>query len=982
MKQHSRLRSLLVAVLLASNLLVFVLSAWSLYNSREQYELRARTQTQNVAKAVEQSLTNSIGKIDLALRTVADELERQLAAGGINETAMLAFIARQEGRLPEVEAFRVSDAEGLVILGKGLNKQAGIRWADRDYFIHHRDNAERRLFVSKPVMGRVAKKYIMGFAQRYNYPDGRFAGVISAPIALTHFSQLLASFELGPNGVVALRDIDLGLIARFPPIPDQPAGQVGNNVVSPELKSMVEAGVTSSVYFPSLAADGVQRVVAFGRLSAAPIIFAVGVATNDYLRDWKNEVFKTSTMALGYLLLSVLLGGVILRLIRDAERDQRALAERELRLKTVIDNEPECIKVLDASGALLEMNQAGLKMIEADSMQQVRGCKVVDLVAPAYQAAFAAMHARVMSGQPGELEFEVLGLKGGRRWLETHAVPMADKGEIRHLAITRDVSARKQAEVALMEQQRHLERLVEERTAALMATEARASHIVASTADGLFGIDADGRITFMNPAACELLGYAPEAVVGQYGHALFHHSRPDGTPYPLAECPSHNALRLGQKVRVDNEVYWHADGHPIPVMYAIHPIVDAGQVSGAVVSFVDMSEQHEAARAREGALIAAENLAQVRSQFLANMSHEIRTPLNGVLGFARIGLRACADPVKARESFEKILRSGERLLGVINDVLDFSKIEAGKLRIEQTRVDLRELIEHSLDLLRDRIEAKPLALNLDIDPGLPASCLGDPLRIGQVLLNVLSNAVKFTEQGTLSLSACLRGDHLCFRVADTGVGMSETQLAAIFTPFQQADASSTRRFGGTGLGLAISKQILDLMRGDIRVESRLGEGTVVEFSLPYLPLAPAAEVQAVAAAPGAGRRFEGISFLVAEDEPVNQEIIKENLLEDGARVVLVDNGLAAVERILADGPAAYDFVLMDVQMPVMDGYEASRRILERAPALPIIAQTAHAFAEDRARCEAAGMIGHVAKPIDMDALQQLVDRHLGRPLGG
>jgi CheY-like chemotaxis protein/anti-sigma regulatory factor (Ser/Thr protein kinase) len=385
-----------------------------------------------------------------------------------------------------------------------------------------------------------------------------------------------------------------------------------------------------------------------------------------------------------------------------------------------------------------------------------------------------------------------------------------------------------------------------------------------------------------------------------------------------------------------------------------------------------MSTQRAAAEAREQALLAAEHLARVRSEFLANMSHEIRTPLNGVLGFAEIGYRNCEDSAKARNAFAKIRASGQRLLGVINDVLDFSKIEAGKLNIERTEVRIAEVVDHTVDLVRDRAEAKRLALRVELAPDLPGHCLSDPLRLGQVLLNVLSNAVKFTEQGGVTLSVSRQADRLCFRVADSGIGMSEAQLADLFKPFQQGDASATRRFGGTGLGLAISKRIVELMHGSIVVDSRSGQGTTVEFSLPFIPCAPS---EAPPPAEYGARPLAGMTFLVAEDEEINRTILEDNLIEDGARVVVVDNGREAVERIAREGHSAFDFVLMDIQMPEMDGYEATRRIKAIAPELPVIAQTAHAFSEERERCLAAGMIGHLAKPIDPQALLQLVREH-------
>ena len=1155
MSSPRQLRKLLIAGLLGVNLLVVAFCSFFLYQSRLQHERTAEQQTQNIANAVDQNVSGSVERIDLVLRMAVDELERRLAEGIFEDTSTNAFLTRLASRLPEVEALRAADAEGHVILGKDVSRSDNVTWADRDYFIYHRAHPDADLQVSKARPGRVSKQYIVGFSRRYNYPDGRFAGVISAPIPVSHFSSILGQFEVGSHGAIVLRDTELGLIARVPAIADQPAGKLGNTVVSEELRRLIDAGVRHASYYTPASSDGLQRLITFRRLEKSPMTVLVGSAKEDYLAAWHNELYLTSAVILGFMLLSIFSGGFLSQQLRkteqreqelrrsietrqhqhesmrrlneiaalahlplaeqleralkvgaglyglefgvvsqmdgdvcriiahasppgtlhngqefpinttycqtmldsgqvvaianiaasplaghpcyaasnlaayigaplmvddsmfgtvnfsssavyrrefdetdrefisllarwvgsalERERSQQDLAASERQLQTIIETEPECVKILALDGTVQQMNRAGLAMVEADSAEQVIGQNVIGIVAPAYRQAFRDLNTRVKRGESGSLAFEIIGLKGGHRWLETHAVPMRDNaGTITGLlGLTRDITEKKRVEAELEEHRRNLEALVEQRTTALLETEARASHVIESSADGLYGIDADGLITFINPAACAMLGYSAEQAIGQHCHALFHHRKPDGTAYPEAECPSLGALKFGHKVRVDHEVYWHADGHPVPVMYSTHPMVQDGRTIGAVTSVVDMTSQRAAAEAREQALLAAEHLARVRSEFLANMSHEIRTPLNGVLGFADIGYRNCEDSAKARNAFSKIQASGQRLLGVINDVLDFSKIEAGKLNIEQTEVRIGEVVDHAVDLVRGRADAKRLALRVELAPDLPGQCLSDPLRLGQVLLNVLSNAVKFTERGGVTLSVARQNDQLRFRVSDSGIGMNEAQLADLFKPFQQGDASATRRFGGTGLGLAISKRIVELMHGSIVVDSHPDRGTTVEFSLPFIPCVisqapPSAES---GTEPGAAKPLLGLTFLVAEDEEINRMILEDNLIEDGARVVVVDNGREAVERIARDGHSAFDFVLMDIQMPEMDGYEATRRIKMIAPRLPVIAQTAHAFSEERERCQAAGMIGHLAKPIDPQALLQLVRDHRPEP---
>jgi PAS domain S-box-containing protein len=571
--------------------------------------------------------------------------------------------------------------------------------------------------------------------------------------------------------------------------------------------------------------------------------------------------------------------------------------------------------------------------------------------------------------------FEEFGnLKGRLTYLDVRKAPFLNEaGEIiGTVGSARDITTRKETDAELERHRRHLEELVQQRTGELLATEARATRILESSADGLYGVDSDSRITFINPAACQMLGYSAEQVMGRSAHELFHHSHADGSPYPAAECLARQAWRAGRESRVADETYWHADGRPVPVTLASRPIIDNGRIVGAVVSVVDVSLQRAAAEAREKALVAAENLARARSEFLANMSHEIRTPMNGVLGFAQIGKRNHKDPDKARNAFEKILTSGNQLLGVVNEILDFSKIEAGQMHVEARELPLGEVLDHALELVAERAHAKGLDLRLEKGADLPSTCVSDPLRVGQILLNLLTNAVKFTETGSVTLSASLQDGQLVFRVTDTGIGMSEEQLGYVFNPFQQADGSTTRKFGGTGLGLAICKRLLELMQGDIRVDSIPGAGSRFEVRLPYVEPPPHADIAAANTVILADKPLKGISILLAEDDPINQMVLEVNLREDGAHLVKVGDGATAVERVIADGPQAYDIVLMDLQMPVMDGYEATRRILELAPALPIIGQTAHAFDEDREKCLAAGMAAHIAKPIDPLALVKLV----------
>jgi PAS domain S-box-containing protein len=668
--------------------------------------------------------------------------------------------------------------------------------------------------------------------------------------------------------------------------------------------------------------------------------------------------------------------------ITDRRRLEETLRRRESYQRAVLDNFPFLVWLKDAESRFLAVNAPFAAACGKSSPEALVALTDLDIWPPDLAERYRADDKAVLeSGRPRVVE-ELIEQAGERRWIETYKAPVEVEGRvIGTVGFARDITEKKRVEAELEDHRQRLEVLVERRTAELAASEAEIRLILASTADGLFGMDEGGRTTFMNPAACRMLGYSPEKVLGRPIHALIHHSRPDGTPYPADECPVQAALSIGAECRAERDTYWHADGHAIPVMYASRPIQRDGRPAGAVVSFLDISTIVEAEKAREQALLEAEQLARVRHEFLANMSHEIRTPLNGVLGMAQVGLRASAGREKARAAFERILESGRLLLAIIDDILDFSKIEAGKLELHAEPYELRALLEGAADLLAERARDKSIVLRVEIDSALPRHCVGDALRLEQVLVNLLSNAVKFTHAGEVVLTAARADEALVFQVSDTGIGMSDDQMARIFNPFEQADGSMTRRYGGTGLGLTISRRLVELMRGQIRVESRPGLGSRFEVRLPFVaperpPAAPIAGTMVQGAA-----RLAGLALLVVEDTDINRLVLEELLTGEGARVSMAEDGAQAVAMLRADAGASCDLVLMDIQMPVMDGYEATRRIRAFAPDLPVIGQSAHAMTEARDACLAAGMIDHVAKPVNIDQLVPVILRH-ARPRAG
>ncbi len=411
--------------------------------------------------------------------------------------------------------------------------------------------------------------------------------------------------------------------------------------------------------------------------------------------------------------------------------------------------------------------------------------------------------------------------------------------------------------------------------------------------------------------------------------------------------------------------------------FEVHYVPD--RRDGRVAGFIAMAFDITNAKLAE---VAAEAASRAKSEFLANMSHEIRTPLNAVLGLAQVARRQHAgEPVV--QTFTQILQSGQHLLGVINDVLDFSKIEAGKLELRSGVIDITELIDKGLAMVSELARSKGLQLRISRDPLLADAYMGDVVRTAQLLINLLNNAVKFTERGRVELIVAARDGGLQLAVADTGPGMSPEVLQRLFKPFEQGDGSITRKVGGTGLGLSISKRLVDMMGGRIGARSVEGQGSVFEVWLPLSPaVLPQGELAGAASAaaswqPLGAARLAGARVLAVDDQPINQLVIEQMLEVEGAQVTLAGNGAQAVEllsRGLAVGDCPFDVVLCDIEMPVMDGYEATRRMREMAPALPVVGLTAHAFDDARRRGEAVGMSDYLTKPYMVDDLVATVRR--------
>jgi PAS domain S-box-containing protein len=498
--------------------------------------------------------------------------------------------------------------------------------------------------------------------------------------------------------------------------------------------------------------------------------------------------------------------------------------------------------------------------------------------------------------------------------------------------------------------------------------------LIESNIDAIMTTDPSGIITDINKQMEALTGSTRDELIGAPFKSHF-------TDPERAEAAIKLVLR--EKKVTDYELTACArDGKQTVVSYNATTFYDRDRtLQGVFAAARDITERKRVEVELQQARDAAESASQTKSDFLASMSHEIRTPMNAITGIA--DLLAKTPLTAEQDKYVQIFRrASDNLLHLINDILDLSKVEASQLELEQTGFSLNDLLEKVTEMVAIRAQQKGLALVCEIAPGVPPDVVGDPTRLRQVLLNLLGNAIKFTESGEVALRVALDADPslpgaVGFTISDTGIGIPAEKLGAVFERFTQADSSTTRSYGGSGLGLTISKRLVELMGGRIWVKSRVGEGSVFSFAVPLEIWAGATRQAAVPVGMGPEPPLPALHILLVEDSPDNRAITLAYLQDTPYRVDIAENGTRACEEFIA---GHYDLVLMDRQMPVMDGLTATRAIREweatnHRPPTPIIALTAAALKGDREKCVAAGCTAYLTKPIKQEVLLQAIKEH-------
>ena len=554
---------------------------------------------------------------------------------------------------------------------------------------------------------------------------------------------------------------------------------------------------------------------------------------------------------------------------------------------------------------------------------------------------------------------------GQAYWVAATIVPFLDANGLpkEYISVRTDITKRKKLEQELAHERSFLE------------------SITANLGKGVMVLDREERCTFLNPEAERLLGWTLAQLKGQplHGQMYFCAGQAEGEDAPA--CPVCLCYALQECVSFDmqdNLVLVHKERGSFPAAMTVSPLFEDGVLTGCIAVFHDITQhkRHEAElrQAKE----QAEQASQARSSFLANMSHEIRTPLNAILGFTEALLDTPLNPQQQRQ-LTTVRQSGRTLLGLLNDILDTAKLEKGALQLEVRDFSLRQLCQQLVDMLSLEAGKKALSLYLDYPPEEPEFFQGDALRIHQVLLNLLSNAIKFTAIGSVTLHVRQGPEQwLHVQVQDTGIGMTAEQLSRVFTPFAQADTSTTRRFGGTGLGTTIARQLVELMHGRLQVSSIPNQGTCFTVCLPLPPGQPVAATPMLASV-----ALPPLRILAVDDVPENLELLQLVLARDGHQVTLASGGQAALALLKAQ---AFDVVLLDLHMPDIDGFAVTTQWRAwqaqqgQAPT-PVIALSASVLLQDRQQAFDVGMNGFAQKPLSVPCLQAEIARvlHLDTP---
>ena len=655
--------------------------------------------------------------------------------------------------------------------------------------------------------------------------------------------------------------------------------------------------------------------------------------------------------------------------ITAIRRQSEQLRDADQKIRAMLSSTQEGFYMIDHDYRVLMINEAGRDLVYRATGKKIgEGMKIIEFVGTARIRSYRNLIENAKEGRRQEIESQV-ALDDGDYWFHNTYFPVRnEKGEVIAVcATTVDITERK-----LVEQAIERVRLEKEEY------QFRLQSILDNTPMVVFIKDIDGRYLLINQAFREMFAMDDDAIIGKTDFDI-------DSPENARRYREADELVIATQDHVVLEEKLNREGKESDLLIAKFPLFDRqGKVYGVGCIATDISERERQRQQLIEARLKAENAERLQEQFLANMSHEIRTPMNGIIGMTNI-LSETSLNTQQKEFLDIIRHSSANLMGLINDVLDLSKIKAGKLNIEQTVFELPVMMRNALAPFELPARDKEVELRYQPADALPHWLLGDPLRITQVLTNLLGNALKFTNTGSIIVSVlphAIEGNNyqLRFNVSDTGIGISPDRVEHVFESFEQAEAGTARKYGGTGLGLTISRNLVHLLGGELRVSSEVGTGTTFSFIIP-LQIPEQTEIAVTPRLDEAhSKQLAGKRILVAEDNEINQKVVDHVLQKAGIVATIVNNGKEAADHLEAG--EEFDMVILDLRMPLMDGFQTAVYIREKLKlSLPIIAMTASALRNEREKCMQLGMNGYLTKPFSPPLLFELIHQllHSSRP---
>ena len=661
---------------------------------------------------------------------------------------------------------------------------------------------------------------------------------------------------------------------------------------------------------------------------------------------------------------------VLVHDVTDRDAASHALAASEEKYRSVIEQLRDVFFRTDADGLWTFLNQAWTALT-GHPVESTLGTGYLSYVHPSDRRLLLDAMGPLMKGEVDSavVEARYFHSAGGYRWVEVSTYLARDEADVVSgtMGTLRDVTERRAA---------HDER---ERL------ETNIRQLLDASSEGIYGLNAEGIITFINRRGSGMLGYDASELIGQPMHETTHHSRPDGSLYPVAECPIQRAVKQGIPCEVSDEVMWRKDGSSIQVEYVASPVRQGSRLSGAVVNIRDISARRQAELDLIVARDAAEAASRAKSDFLARMSHELRTPLNSIIGFANVLGKNKPDTMTEDQLSwcNRIATNGLHLLGLINDILDLSKIEAGRMTLELSDVPLDALVRGTIEEFEGQTRGRSVLLRASVPDGLQP-LHSDAARMKQVLINLIGNALKFTEQGevVVVVDADARGRPTLVSVRDTGIGIPAARLEAIFTVFEQAENTTARRFGGTGLGLAISRSLCELMGHHLDVHSVEGVGTTMTVRLGSVPsstprITPGMGMPVITRTftpsdPLALTEREGPLALVVDDDPDARLLLGQLIADEGCRVVGADSGIEALSLARELMPA---IIFLDLRLPKISGFDVLRilradEVLHDTPVIivSVVGKESHP--------SLVGAAEILDKPVSREQVVQVLERWL------